>query len=106
MSTKRIIVLSLPILIVVGGLAFANQGGHSSTADSILTALGNHIQALASKDSGIRKTEPAALLVKKSRRAAAPQGFKSQEDLEIEKSEPKGKPPAIRKGLPNNNWNN
>ena len=41
--------------------------------------------------------KPSLLLVKKQRRAAVPKGFKSAEDLEIEKSRPKGKPPAIKK---------
>lgn len=89
MSSKRMMALSLPILIIAGGLSFSKKEVYSSPAVSPNLS---HAQALETGEF-----DPALLLVKKQRRAAAPKGFKSVEELELEKSRPKGKLPAIKK---------
>jgi len=76
MNHKQILAFSLPIFLMVGGLTIANKGGDSSSDPS----------------------ENLLLLAKKMQRLeAAPPGFKSKEDQELEKAAPKGKPPAVTK---------
>ena len=89
MRPTRLMALSLPILIIAGGLAFGNKDVFSSPV--VLPNL-SHAKTLEMGESN-----PALLLAKKERRAAAPQGFKPVEEREIEKSQPKGQPPAIQK---------
>ena len=89
MSPKRMFALSLPILIIAGGLSFGKKDVYSSP---VVSPSLSHAQALETGESN-----PELLLVKKQKRAAAPKGFKPVEELEVEKSRPKGKPPAIKK---------
>ena len=89
MSPNRLLALSLPILIVAGGLSFGIKEVYSSPG------VAPNLSKSTAWETGA--FNPSLLLVKKQRRAAAPQGFKSKEELEIEKSRPKGKPPAIKK---------
>ena len=89
MRPKQMMALSLPILIIVGGLSFGNKDVDSSP---VLSPNLSHAKALETGEPN-----PALLLVKKQRRAAAPKGFKPTEELEIEKNRPKGKLPAIKK---------
>jgi hypothetical protein len=89
MSPKRMMALSIPILIIAGGLSFGKRDVYSF---SVVSPHLSHTQSLETGESN-----SALLLAKKRKRAAAPKGFKPAEELEFRKAQPKGKPPAIKK---------